>query len=350
MSSFVPSTANDYTPTMQHPTVVNTKIRSTQDALQVFSAVARHVLPLITHRLDAEERRAICSGNVYVWEERSADTAGMGMERWTDGLSWGPSRVRDEFLYYQQKDLEVVTEGRAGSSQHLMRVYTPAGNHGAAAADRLIKQTYSVHVTLPRDRQRGTSRKWHLTAYFSQSTLDSLRSVESIPGVGDVPVPEGWFRGTRSCTRAAPNPPPSTVDSAVYLTPPEKLPSGSQPTSSRNMPSPMMLGMRAASRGAEGRSMSPPPPLPPVSAPSRADRRSSMPVGGYAHAPSGRAVYGGASPASPGYGYLPPPSPYQHAERRGGERLVDLAYLQSLPANPRPAADEEALRKLKRRP
>lgn len=74
--------------------------------------------------------------------------------------------VRDvgtqEFLYYQQKDLEVVTEGRAGSSQHLMRyapppgdgvvlvsdasrsVYTPAGNHGAAAADRLIKQTYSV--------------------------------------------------------------------------------------------------------------------------------------------------------------------------------------------------------------
>ncbi|KAI4520362.1 uncharacterized protein SCHCODRAFT_02513195 [Schizophyllum commune H4-8] len=287
---------------MQHPTVVNTKIRSTQDALQVFSAVARHVLPLITHRLDAEERRAICSGNVYVWEERSADTAGMGMERWTDGLSWGPSRVRDEFLYYQQKDLEVVTEGRAGSSQHLMRyapppgdgvvlvsdasrsVYTPAGNHGAAAADRLIKQTYSVHVTLPRDRQRGTSRKWHLTAYFSQSTLDSLRSVESIPGVGDVPVPEGWFRGTRSCTRAAPNPPPSTVDSAVYLTPPEKLPSGSQPTT------------------------------------------------------------------SPGYGYLPPPSPYQHAERRGGERLVDLAYLQSLPANPRPAADEEALRKLKRRP
>ena len=67
---------------MQHPTVVNTKIRSTQDALQVFSAVARHVLPRITHRLDAEERRAICSGNVYVWEERSADTAGMGMERW----------------------------------------------------------------------------------------------------------------------------------------------------------------------------------------------------------------------------------------------------------------------------
>ncbi|KAL1673048.1 Gti1/Pac2 family-domain-containing protein [Schizophyllum commune] len=341
---------------MQHPTVVNTKIRSTQDALQVFSAVARHVLPLITHRLDAEERRAICSGNVYVWEERSADTAGMGMERWTDGLSWGPSRVRDVRRYIASLWAFVTWAHRNSSTtsrkiwRSSRKVARDPHSISCAAADRLIKQTYSVHVTLPRDRQRGTSRKWHLTAYFSQSTLDSLRSVESIPGVGDVPVPEGWFRGTRSCTRAAPNPPPSTVDSAVYLTPPEKLPSGSQPTSSRNMPSPMMLGMRAASRGAEGRSMSPPPPLPPVSAPSRADRRSSMPVGGYAHAPSGRAVYGGASPASPGYGYLPPPSPYQHAERRGGERLVDLAYLQSLPANPRPAADEEALRKLKRRP
>ncbi|KAL1747395.1 Gti1/Pac2 family-domain-containing protein [Schizophyllum fasciatum] len=208
----------DYTPTLQVPTIVNTKIRSTQDALQIFSAVARHMLPLITHRLDADERRQICSGNVYVWEERSADTAGMGMERWTDGLSWGPSRVRDEFLYYQQKDLEVVTEGRAGSSQHLMR----------------------YHVTLPQDRRRCASRKWHMsefcarTAYFSQSTLDSLRSVESIPGVGDVPVPEGWFRGTRSCARAPQNPPPSTVDSAVYLTPPEKLPSGSQPNNSWN--------------------------------------------------------------------------------------------------------------------
>lgn len=47
---------------MQRPTLQNTRVRSTRDALQVFYAVARNALPLITRRLDAEERRAIAPG------------------------------------------------------------------------------------------------------------------------------------------------------------------------------------------------------------------------------------------------------------------------------------------------
>lgn len=97
---------------MQRPTLQNVRIRSTRDALHVFGAVARNALPLITRRLDAEERRNIIPGNVYVWEERGANTeaTGLGMERWyvlicvghswrkfifclrTDGMGWGPSR------------------------------------------------------------------------------------------------------------------------------------------------------------------------------------------------------------------------------------------------------------------
>lgn len=69
---------------MQHPTLRNVRVRSTRDALQLFYAVARHVLPMITRRLDAEERRAIAPGNVYIWEERcaNAEITGLGMERW----------------------------------------------------------------------------------------------------------------------------------------------------------------------------------------------------------------------------------------------------------------------------
>ena len=52
---------------MQRPTLHNVRIRSTRDALQVFHGVACNRLPLITRRLDAEERRAIVPGNVYVW-------------------------------------------------------------------------------------------------------------------------------------------------------------------------------------------------------------------------------------------------------------------------------------------
>jgi hypothetical protein len=52
---------------MQRPTLQGVRIRSTRDALQVFNGVATNRLPLITRRLDAEERRAIIPGNVYVW-------------------------------------------------------------------------------------------------------------------------------------------------------------------------------------------------------------------------------------------------------------------------------------------
>lgn len=46
---------------MQQPTLTNVRIRSTRDALHIFYAVARNVLPMTTRRLDAEERRASVS-------------------------------------------------------------------------------------------------------------------------------------------------------------------------------------------------------------------------------------------------------------------------------------------------
>lgn len=77
---------------MQHPSLQNVRIRSTRDALHVFYAVARNIIPLITRRLDAEERRAIVPGNVYIWEERSANSeaTGLGMERWSVSPSFPP--------------------------------------------------------------------------------------------------------------------------------------------------------------------------------------------------------------------------------------------------------------------
>ncbi|PPQ87683.1 hypothetical protein CVT25_011450 [Psilocybe cyanescens] len=193
---------------MQHPTLQNVRIRSTRDALQVFNGVANHCLPLITRRLDAEERRNIIPGNVYVWEERGANTepTGLGMERWTDGMGWGPSRVRDDFLFYHQKDSDVTDDLVNPVTPWAQMMRRPTGRvnrpfvvtiHPIPEAERLIKQTYSVHVSLPTDRPRGIIRKWHLTAYFSPHKLDELDTIDNIRGVGDVPVPEGWFRSAR---------------------------------------------------------------------------------------------------------------------------------------------------------
>lgn len=85
---------------------------------------------MIHSRLDPTERSEVRSGSVFIWEERSSSSVAgygaapggessilydkihfvdwpamyadigssgnvRGIERWTDGLKWGPSRVRD---------------------------------------------------------------------------------------------------------------------------------------------------------------------------------------------------------------------------------------------------------------
>ncbi|KXN89144.1 cAMP-independent regulatory protein pac2 [Leucoagaricus sp. SymC.cos] len=235
---------------MQRPTIQNVRIRSTRDALQVFNGVAINRLPLITRRLDAEERRAIIPGNVYVWGERGANTepTGLGMERWTDGMGWGPSRVRDEFLFYHQKESDLNDDGINPVTPWAQMMRRPSAGRtpsrpyaldprSAPESERLIKQTYSVHVSLPADRTRGIIRKWHLTAYFSQNKLDELRTVDEIPGIGDVAVPEGWFKSARvgkarRDSRAQGNNPQSVEASSQSTTPPfYTYPLGSSPTS-----------------------------------------------------------------------------------------------------------------------
>ncbi|KAI0305327.1 Gti1/Pac2 family-domain-containing protein [Multifurca ochricompacta] len=175
----------------QQPTLQNARIRTAQDALQVFFAVARNVLTLLTRRLDADERKAIRSGNVYIWEDRSAstvDNGGLTMERWTDGMSWGPSRIREEFLFYYQRDPAQERLSSGGG-----RMSFPLQD-----SDKLIKQTYSVYVFLPEDRGQDITRKWHLTAYFNQRTVDELTPIEDVPNVGRFPVPDGLFKSARA--------------------------------------------------------------------------------------------------------------------------------------------------------
>lgn len=52
---------------------------------------------MVTRRLDADERLALTTGCVYAWEERGPHTeiTGLGIERFTEGRRWSPSRVRD---------------------------------------------------------------------------------------------------------------------------------------------------------------------------------------------------------------------------------------------------------------
>ncbi|KAF9462456.1 Gti1/Pac2 family-domain-containing protein [Collybia nuda] len=170
---------------MQRPTCTNVRIRSTQDAHKIFFAIQQGLLHMVTRRLDAEERQALTTGCVYAWEERGPHTeiTGLGIERFTEGRRWSPSRVRDEFLFYYEKYSPIAD---ANNSSVSLEKQPPRD------WDPLVKQTYSVWVETEKGR-----RKWHLTAYFTQTTVDDLGTIDDILGVQELAPPPGLFKSTR---------------------------------------------------------------------------------------------------------------------------------------------------------
>ncbi|KAG9122045.1 hypothetical protein FRC07_001729, partial [Ceratobasidium sp. 392] len=186
------------------------------------------------------ERRLVKPGACFVWEERGPDeeATSMGLERpsWTDGLRWGPSRVRDDFLFYHQRDteaaederMESADDGRAPPEKWLRKfvrrkIADETPHHASSLSlrlsapgvsdrenDRLIKQTYSVFVTIP--GSGGQQRKWHITAYFTQGTIEFLRTVDQIPELAIVDPPPGTYRSARATGKKNQEPAPSVPE------------------------------------------------------------------------------------------------------------------------------------------
>ncbi|KAI0718549.1 Gti1/Pac2 family-domain-containing protein [Cerioporus squamosus] len=166
----------------QTPTITNMRIRSVRDAEIILHAVAIGLLPMVVHRLTDEERSAVRPGCVYVWEERSSDlfeASGQEIRRFTEGRSWGPSRARDNFLIYYEKD----SPSRLSMSH----------KKNVTSAPPLIKQTYSVFVDYPKN-----SRKWQLIAYYTPDSLESLRTTDDVPTLARIEPPCNTYVCTRS--------------------------------------------------------------------------------------------------------------------------------------------------------
>jgi hypothetical protein len=217
------------------PTCTGLRVRSPSDAQVIFHAVSLNILPMVSRRLDTDERRSISSGCVFVWQERgpNAEATGLGIERWTDGIRWGPSRVRDEFLFYHEKDPAPVEDVASDSDAS---AHSQAGPSRGFLRNNLIKQTYSVFVDTPSGR-----RKWHLIAYFTQESVDYLRSIEDIPQLAALSVPPGMYKSARSA-KGRPRDQQTHEQHALY---------------SSHVPQPQYAGYGVGGQG------SPPPPGPP---------------------------------------------------------------------------------------
>ncbi|KAI1338070.1 Gti1/Pac2 family-domain-containing protein [Xylariaceae sp. FL0016] len=92
------SSSNPLTPTFRG------YISSTMDALILFESCLTGRLMHVPRRPHDRERGALIrSGHVFIYEEHSS-----GIKRWTDGVSWSPSRILNNFLLYRELDKPFV--------------------------------------------------------------------------------------------------------------------------------------------------------------------------------------------------------------------------------------------------
>ena len=73
-------------------------VHTTFDALMILEACLQGKLHHIPRRPHDRERPDIVrSGNVFIYEENAS-----GIKRWTDGVTWSPSRIMGNFLVYRE--------------------------------------------------------------------------------------------------------------------------------------------------------------------------------------------------------------------------------------------------------
>ncbi|KAI1046291.1 hypothetical protein LB505_008502 [Fusarium chuoi] len=73
-------------------------VRDTTDALLIFEACLSGTLSHVPRRPhDRERQDLIKSGNIFVYEEHAS-----GIKRWTDSISWSPSRILGNYLLYRE--------------------------------------------------------------------------------------------------------------------------------------------------------------------------------------------------------------------------------------------------------
>ncbi|KAI5806941.1 Gti1/Pac2 family-domain-containing protein [Geopyxis carbonaria] len=73
-------------------------VLSSRDALLLFSECIQGHIPMITRRPhDKERATSIVSGNIFIYCENNSS-----IKRWTDGVTWSPSRIMGNFLIYRE--------------------------------------------------------------------------------------------------------------------------------------------------------------------------------------------------------------------------------------------------------
>ncbi|CAB4256383.1 similar to Saccharomyces cerevisiae YHR177W Putative protein of unknown function [Maudiozyma barnettii] len=92
-------------------------IQNELDALLIFQAVLDSRLNHVPRRpYEIERPYLIISGNIFVFIEEVS-----GIKRWTDGITWSPSRISGKFLIYKELDRSYNNTSMFPQSSHINR-------------------------------------------------------------------------------------------------------------------------------------------------------------------------------------------------------------------------------------
>lgn len=101
-------------------------IASTMDALVLFQACLSGQLSHVPRRPhDGERKELIKSGNVFIYEGYAS-----GIKRWTDGVSWSPSRILGNFLVYRE-----LKDFPPGEKKRVLRKNNKKPQHGVSKSN-----------------------------------------------------------------------------------------------------------------------------------------------------------------------------------------------------------------------
>ncbi|EAU88782.1 hypothetical protein CC1G_01155 [Coprinopsis cinerea okayama7 len=190
---------------MQQATHPRLHVRDAHDAHVLFEAVRQGFLQPIRRRLNEMERAVhVKSGAIFVWFECEDDA---GLKRWTDGRVWGQSRMREPYLFYDEKmpyDSSQSETNRAPAFRFVDGVSRTGPTSSALSHQErstthhkgLVKQAYSAWVNVGPYPTRP--QKWHLTAYFTYADLPHLPTVDCDELLKKIIVPPNIYKSGKS--------------------------------------------------------------------------------------------------------------------------------------------------------
>ncbi|KAG6890186.1 hypothetical protein C0995_010891 [Termitomyces sp. Mi166 len=184
-------------------------IETTGDALLILEAARRGLIPRVTRRLVDSERKMICSGSVFVFDEDES-----GIKRWTDGFFWSPSRILGNFLLYRETDKRSSSHRgnkieSSPDSEHCSDSPKPDGSLSRpksddthlASADKRIERTLMGSLTNSyKFKTDGLMKKTfsltiggvaqHLISYYKIEDVQNgrLRSPSSLPELASLDI------------------------------------------------------------------------------------------------------------------------------------------------------------------